>query len=55
VARAENSSWANAAPGGGPNGALVGDLADRQPGGAPMHGLLDDEVAEIVALYHEWG
>ena len=20
-----------------------------------MHGLLDDEVAEIVALYHEWG
>ncbi len=20
-----------------------------------MHGLLSDEVAEIVALYHEWG
>lgn len=20
-----------------------------------MHGLLEDEVAEIVALYHEWG
>lgn len=20
-----------------------------------MHGLLDDEVAEVVALYHEWG
>ena len=33
----------------------AGELADRQPGGAPMHGLLDDEVAEIVALYHEWG
>ena len=23
--------------------------------GAAMHGLLDDEVAEIVALYAEWG
>jgi len=32
-----------------------GSLADRAPGGSPMHGLLDDEVAEIVALYHEWG
>jgi transposase InsO family protein len=33
----------------------AGELADRAPGGTPMHGLLDDEVAEIVALYHEWG
>ena len=33
----------------------AGELADRRPGGRPMHGLLDDEVAEIVALYHEWG
>jgi transposase InsO family protein len=33
----------------------AGELADRRPGGCPMHGLLDDEVAEIVALYHEWG
>ncbi len=33
----------------------LGELADRRPGGRPMHGLLDDEVAEIVALYHEWG
>ena len=33
----------------------AGALADRSPGGSPMHGLLDDEVAEIVALYHEWG
>ena len=33
----------------------AGDLADRAPGGSPMHGLLDDEVAEIIALYHEWG
>jgi putative transposase len=31
-----------------------GELADRRPGSA-LHGLLDDEVAEIVALYHEWG
>jgi putative transposase len=31
------------------------ELCDRAPGGSPMHGLLDDEVAEIVALYHEWG
>ncbi len=34
----------------------LGELADRRPGGRPMHArLLDDEVAEIVALYHEWG
>jgi transposase InsO family protein len=32
-----------------------GELADRSPGGAPMHGLLDVEVAEIISLYHEWG
>ncbi len=31
-----------------------GELDDARPGAA-MHGLLDDEVAEIVALYHEWG
>lgn len=33
----------------------AGRLEDRAPGGAPMHGLLAEEVAEIVALYHEWG
>ena len=33
----------------------AGELGDRTPGGKPMHGLLDDEVAEVVALYHEWG
>ena len=33
----------------------AGELADRAPGGSPMHGLLDNEVAEIIALYHEWG
>ncbi|MGH7920945.1 MAG: integrase core domain-containing protein [Candidatus Dormibacteraceae bacterium] len=32
-----------------------GELADRAPGGSPLHGLLDDEVAEIVQLYYEWG
>lgn len=33
----------------------LGELQDRSPGGSPMHGLLDDEVAEIVTLHHEWG
>ena len=33
----------------------VGELEDRVPGGNPMHGLLDDEVAAIIALYHDWG
>jgi transposase InsO family protein len=33
----------------------AGELADRAPGGSAMHGLLDDEVKAIVALYHEWG
>jgi putative transposase len=32
-----------------------GQLGDRAPGGSPMHGLLDDEVAEILALFDEWG
>jgi putative transposase len=31
------------------------ELADRAPGGSPLHGLLEVEVAEIVTLYHEWG
>ena len=33
----------------------AGELADQAPGGRPMHGLLDWEVAEIVALFHQWG
>lgn len=33
----------------------LGGLADKTPGGSPMHGLLDDEVAEILALFNEWG
>ncbi len=32
-----------------------GRLADRTPGGSPMHGLLEEEVAEIFALFDEWG
>jgi putative transposase len=31
------------------------ELADRRPGGSPLHGLLDWEVAEIIAVFHEWG
>jgi putative transposase len=31
------------------------DLEDKTPGGHPLHGLLDEETSEIVALYHEWG
>jgi transposase InsO family protein len=33
----------------------AGQLVDQPPGGSPMHGLLDDEVAEIVRLFEEWG
>jgi transposase InsO family protein len=33
----------------------IGELADKSPGGAAMHGLLDDEVAEILRLFDEWG
>jgi putative transposase len=32
-----------------------GQLADRAPGGSPMHGLLHDEVAEILTLFEERG
>ena len=32
-----------------------GQLADKAPGGSPMHWLLADEVAEILALFDEWG
>jgi putative transposase len=30
-------------------------LADRAPGGSPMHGLLAEEVEQILALFEEWG
>jgi hypothetical protein len=33
----------------------VGGLVDQAPGGSPMHGLLDWEVAEIVRLFDGWG
>jgi putative transposase len=32
-----------------------GQLADAAPGGAPVHGLLDEEVTGILALFDEWG
>jgi putative transposase len=31
-----------------------GRLADQKPGGAPVHGLLPEEVGEILALFEEW-
>lgn len=30
-------------------------LADRAPGGNPLHSILAEEKAEILALYDEWG
>lgn len=32
-----------------------GDLRDAKPGGSPMHGLLAEEAAQVVALFYEWG
>jgi len=32
-----------------------GSLVDRSPGGAPVHGILAEEAAEILALFEEWG
>ena len=34
---------------------VTGQLADHAPGGTAVHGLLDEEVAEILALFDEWG
>src|SRR6266511_1160440 len=34
---------------------VAGELADQAPGGSPMHGLLEGEVAAIVRLFEEWG
>lgn len=33
----------------------AGTLADRAPGGAPLHGLLDGERDAIVGLFEAWG
>jgi putative transposase len=33
----------------------TGQLTDRAPGGGSVHGLLDWEVVEILALFDEWG
>jgi len=32
-----------------------GALTDRHPGGSPMHAILDEEAAAILALFDEWG
>ncbi|MFZ2480431.1 MAG: integrase core domain-containing protein [Propioniciclava sp.] len=32
-----------------------GRLADKDPGGSPMHGILVEEAEEILALFNEWG
>jgi putative transposase len=32
-----------------------GALADAAPGGSPLHGLLPEEIEEILALFDEWG
>jgi putative transposase len=34
---------------------LAGRLDDAQPGGNPIHGLLDWEETEILVLFDEWG
>lgn len=32
-----------------------GRLDDRRSGGGAVHGLLDDEIVEVVAIFDEWG
>ena len=32
-----------------------GKLADKAPGGSPMHGILPEEAEEILALFDQWG
>jgi putative transposase len=32
-----------------------GKLTDKAPGGSPVHGILPEEAAEILALFEEWG
>ena len=34
---------------------ILGSLDDASPGGSPIHGLLDWEIAEVLALAEEWG
>lgn len=33
----------------------TGTLEDGEPGGNPIHGLLDWEIAEILTIFEEWG
>ena len=57
--RCVGSATCRSCPSGGPTGGIGGraggQLADQAPGASPMHGLLADEVAEILALFDEWG
>ena len=32
-----------------------GELADKRPGGGAVHGILESEAREILALFDEWG
>jgi putative transposase len=32
----------------------AGRLADQTPGGSPVHGLLPEEVSEILAVFEQW-
>jgi transposase InsO family protein len=32
-----------------------GKLADKAPGGSPMHAIMPEEAQEILALFDEWG
>ena len=32
-----------------------GALVDKTPGGGPVHGILPEEQAEILALFNQWG
>jgi putative transposase len=32
-----------------------GELADKRPGGGAVHGILESEEREILALFDEWG
>ncbi len=39
----------------GPPTRAMGTLEDLAPGGAPVHAVLADEVAEVLAVAEEWG
>ena len=33
---------------------VLGLIDDTSPGGSPIHGLLDWQIAEVLALVEEW-